>query len=86
MTDDDECPVLSLDKESETSYKAVIKGTDEGPVTCSILIQERRCPVISQSFDLLLLEYSKKTIAKTQKTSKKKTTKPKPVKQSNLGF
>lgn len=89
VTDDDECPVLSLDKESETSYKAVIKGTEEGPVTCSILIQERRCPVISQSFDLLLLEYQKKTANKSQGSSRKKSkdvVKPKPVPKPNLGF
>lgn len=85
ITDDDECPVLSLDKESETSYKALIKGTEEGPVTCSILIQERRCPVISQSFDLLLLEYPKSK-QKAQTVQKKKVTKPKPTPKQNLGF
>lgn len=88
VTDDDECPVISLDKISETSYKALIKGTEEGPVTCSILIQERRCPVITQSFDLALLEYPKKssTTSTKTKTKPKPKPKPKPKVQPNLEF
>lgn len=86
VTDDDECPVISLDKISETSYKAIIRGTDEGPVTCSILIQERRCPVITQSFDLALLDYPKKVSQKPKKVKAKPKPKVKDVTQPSLGF
>lgn len=79
----DRYPVISTIKLSETSYETIIKGSEYSNIPCTIILQERRCPPIRQSFYLNKLTYARRQQSTSSAApKKKKKTVSKPAKKA----